>query len=55
MKVSDFMRKFNISRSTVIRLINKREIKAGKVGDEWRIPYEEFIIYENRILNWENE
>jgi len=39
----DFAKVFNVSRQTVYRLIEQKEILAIKIGDSYRIPKQELI------------
>jgi len=50
LKVSDIMERFNVSRSTVLRMIESKEIPAIRFGHNWRIP-QSFIENIEKGLN----
>lgn len=40
--INEVAKRLNISRNTVVSLIKKGQIKAIKIGDQYRIPKEQF-------------
>lgn len=40
MTVEDLARQFNVSPRTIVRLVEKREIRALKIGRQWRFRKE---------------
>ena len=44
---NELAKKFNVSKSTVIKWIHEKKLKAIKLGDIWRIPesaVQKFIV-----------